>query len=197
MLESWVSRPRRSASTEPEAADLRVPVRRVSIRSQVLVGVPEGAVVGIERQAAVVAPPGAMTLGNRFGAATLDDTALAFQRAGWIPWHAARVANRRVDRVARCAVTNGNVAGAVHRDAAHPPKHVTRCVSALLIDDWILVRPQLVPPHSMPAVDDDGMIHDQCFVIAEIAVREPKHRAVPDGLEWSARTGLWNGVGRH
>src|SRR5690348_4292791 len=87
-------------------------------RGDVLVDVPEGAVVNrVDRHAAVVAPA-AETRQLRTGA--FDDAGFSLHLAQSVARHPASEANRGMQVVARDAVAERDVARLVHGDRAHP-----------------------------------------------------------------------------
>src|SRR5439155_21091730 len=135
---------RRAASGELEGCDACPPVEG-TVRRDVFVGVPEGAVVGwIDRHRAVVAPA-AQAAVLRSGSG--DDRSLALRHGPRrVAGQATRVANLRVQRAAADAVSKPDVARCVLGDAAHPPVVGVRCVSPLLEDaEAGAARPELIP----------------------------------------------------
>src|SRR6185369_6479116 len=120
---------------------------------------------------AVVAPAArAVELGPR----PLDDARLLphlSERVGGVARH---VPDRRPRREARHAVAERDVAGLVHRDAAHPPMvAVVRTVGALLVDAPLTagVLAQLVPAHAgAVAAHVDRVGGDDGLVSRELAV---------------------------
>ena len=82
--------------------------------SQILGGVPEGAVVRrVDAHAAVVAPA-VETSG--LGPGTLNNAVFAFERPQRIAGHAAGITDGGVNAAARGAVSHGDVARLVHAD---------------------------------------------------------------------------------
>ena len=99
---------------------------------EVLVGVPEGAVVGwVNAGAAVVAPAGE-TAG--LGSAALIEDRFCFKGAEWVAGHAAGEANRGIDGAAGDAEAEAEIVRCVCGHAAHPTAIRIGCVGALLVD---------------------------------------------------------------
>src|SRR5262249_365431 len=117
------------AARQLERGDPGAPVEGAA-GAQVLVGVPERAVVArIDLHAAVVPP--AVRVG-RLRAAPRLDYQLGLHRAERVGRHAAGDADRREHTGAGRAIAQGDVAQPVHRDAAHPTAGFVRREGALL-----------------------------------------------------------------
>src|SRR5256885_6621776 len=136
----------RTASTKPplltarelERDDPRPPRAEHEIAAEVLLRVPERAVVArIDREVAVVAPT---SLDLRLRARARPRNLLGLRHlTERIAGRASRVPDGRVIVRPRRAEADRDVAGVVHRDAAHPAPErvrvrVARCVRPLLVD---------------------------------------------------------------
>ncbi|OQA94793.1 MAG: hypothetical protein BWY25_02671 [Chloroflexi bacterium ADurb.Bin222] len=172
------------AAGETEGADARHP-GGVARRRQVLLCVPEGAVVHwINAHHAVVAP--AIVAAGLIAAAD-DQRRLGLgQRPQGIVRQPSGVAHGGIDAAAGHAVAQGEVALSVHRYTAHPAVMGIRGIRALLINRR---RPagvaDLVPAHAGEiAARVHGVIDDQRFVIPKVAVGQPVHQPVADGVQF-------------
>src|SRR5436853_3382870 len=78
----------------------------------------------------------------------------------------------------------------IHRRAAHPtPNRISRRKGALLEDRRSRVEiAHFIPTHANTRVSQNAVVHHQRFVIAEIAIRQPKHQSVANHIEsvWAA-----------
>ena len=87
-----------------------------------------------------------------------------------------------MDGAARGAVANSNVTGRVHGRAAHPAVGGVRGEGALLEQAECAGggngSAQLIPAHAHRGSGGNGMVHDQGFVVAEVAERQAVHQAV-------------------
>src|SRR5439155_25071683 len=173
-----VGRGRRTASRELKGSDARPPVEG-TVRRDVFVGVPEGAVVDwIDRHRAVVAPA---TQAAGLGAGPGDDRSLALRhRPRRVAGQAACVANLWVQRAAADAVAESDISRCVLGDAAHPSIVGVRRVRALLEDAEAVAAsgPQLVPPDADRAPGYHAAVDHERFVVSEVAVRESITEAV-------------------
>src|SRR5438874_420007 len=154
------------------------------VLGEVLLRVPERAVVArVDGEVAVVAPA-ALDLGLRTGARVADLLRRGHltQRVAGGP---ARVAHGREVVRPRGAVAEGDVAVAVLGDAAHPPpewvrRRVVGRVGALLVDGR---RPAARDPHLVPADARVAVVRRLHRVVeqdrrveAEAPVRQPEHQ---------------------
>src|SRR5207248_10525446 len=107
------------AARKLERADPRPPIERATARN-VLVGVPEGAIVGrIDSQRAVVAPSRKIRTGLR--ARPIDNDSLTLiHHAGRTRSRSPSVMNFRMNRASGNAETECHVAALVHGNATHP-----------------------------------------------------------------------------
>src|SRR5689334_11286198 len=86
---------------------------------EVLGGVPESAIVArVDADGAIVAPAG-QAAGLR--TAPGNERSLGLHGSDGIGRYSAGIANGGTNRAARCAISHGDIAGLVHRDASHPP----------------------------------------------------------------------------
>src|SRR5262249_768820 len=147
------------ATGELEGADARAPVELARGRD-VLIGVPEGAVIGrVDRDAAVVAPAReAERPGLRAGSG--DDRALPLgHRPRKITGQPSGVADLRVGRAAGEAKAQAHIAGLIHGEAAHPAVVSVGRIGALLKDRGGRARaPDLVPANAGRAARGDAVV---------------------------------------
>src|SRR2546430_17646688 len=73
----------------------------------------------------------------------------------------------------------------IHRRTAHPtPNRISRRKGALLEDRRSRVEiAHFIPTHANARVSQNAVVHHQRFVIAEIAIRQPKHQTVANHIE--------------
>src|ERR1700757_1388235 len=73
----------------------------------------------------------------------------------------------------------------IHRCAAHPTPRAVRLIRALLEKSRRPSRDivELEPSHSRNAVGTDRVISNHCFMVAKVAIREPKHQPVTEGVQ--------------
>src|SRR5205823_1689750 len=106
-------------------------------------------------------------------------------------------AYRGIGGAARHAVTESNVAFAVHRYTAHPAVIPVGGVGALLVDRGRAVRVSYLVPADpgLIATHIYRMVDHHRFVVSEVAVREPIHQAVGERVKPLGCGGLGNAVG--
>ncbi len=194
----WRWRWRRIARRDGETPDPGAPIEGAG--GGIVFGrEPEGRVVDrVHRQRAVIAPAIAAA-GLASGPVEKMRFALGHgvERIARQP---ARITNLRIDRRARSAERQGQVARAIHRRAPHPARGVVRLISALLMDRD---RPRRHPAQFKPADRADAArahakIPDQRFVVAEISIRQAKHEPVADPVQLVriGDPGLGNAIAR-
>src|SRR5205807_7926253 len=90
------------------------------------------------------------------------------------------------------AGADGNITGAVHRRAAHPAVARVGRVRALLVGRRRSAgAADLVPADTAAARGrGDAVVHDESFVVAEVAIGEPVHDPVGQRVELLRRAGL-------
>ena len=139
--------------------DPRTPIKRTVVL-QVLRRVKEGAIVNwINRHAAVVTP--SIETGQ-LGACSDLNGHFSLQSSQWIGGNAPGITNRWVYLFTGDAVTDGNIAGLVHRDAAHPAEIRIGRVSALLENRPGSARSaQFVPSYACSPRGSDRVVDDQ------------------------------------
>src|SRR5262249_9734642 len=115
----------------------------------------------------------------------------AEQLARWIAGRAARDEHAGEHRVAHRAEPERDVAGPVHRDAAHPEVLVRIDDRALLeyrrLGSWAA---DLVPADRGQRAAEHGVVHDERLVIAKVAIGEPEHHAIGQAVDLLAGLGL-------
>src|SRR5216683_4651071 len=111
--------------------------------------------------------------------------------------NATGVANRGMDGAARHAVTQSNIAKLVHGDAAHPAGIAVGGVSALLEHGRSGIgTPKFVPAHAvnlamLASANANRVGDNERFVrAAEVAIRQPVHQPVAEGIELLRGTAL-------
>src|SRR4029078_12503146 len=133
-------------------------------------------------------------LGARAG---LEDPLALAHHSERVAYEMAGVAERWPDGAARRAVAEADVAGLVHRNAAHPAVGRVGNVRSLLVDRQGAARiAQLVPAAARRALIEepgpDRVVHHERLVVAEVAVGEPRHQAVRQRIQLLARRRLGN-----
>src|SRR5207253_4468172 len=136
------------ASGELKGPDYGFPVK-TAVVWKILAGVPERAVVRrIDAQCAVV-PPAVEVAVLRTG--TFDDAGFRFHRSGGVSGRAAGEADTGVNAAAGDAVAEADIAGSVHRRAAHPTIGGIGSKSTLLVQGECGIAgdggAQFIPPH--------------------------------------------------
>ena len=88
--------------------------------------------------------------------------------------------NLRIERAAGQTEAERNVAGLIHRDAAHPTIIGIRSVGALLENCWRGTRrPNFVPTNADACPCGHAVVNNQRFMIAEVPIRESVHQTIP------------------
>jgi hypothetical protein len=97
----------------------------------------------------------------------------------------AGVTNLGVNRGAGSAEADSHVARLIHRGATHPAPGRVRLVGALLKDHRCGRHgAQLKPAHACHSARTHGIIsHDRFVAVGELAVGEPEHQTVADGVQ--------------
>src|ERR1019366_6511609 len=134
------------ANGKDERPDASTPVEG-SVGFLVLVGVPEGAIVGrVKLDAAVIAPTVQAVV---LGTGAFHDAVFRLEHARSIAGKAAGEANRGVDAAAGRAVADGNIGIPIVRDASHPTICAIGSIGSLLIEGnvagWVI---KLIPSES-------------------------------------------------
>src|SRR5262249_50846472 len=165
-----IGRRRTAAVWELERANARAPVEAAA-GLQVLVGVPEGAVVHrVHRHRAVVAPAMEVT---RLRAHPGLQRRLALRHLPkGVTCQPSGVADSWAYRTAGDAIAKGDIARLIHGDAAHPAVVGVGRVRPLLEDRRRAVgTAQLVPAHAHAGASSDRVIDYQRFMpISEVTV---------------------------
>src|SRR5215813_9601627 len=172
-----------AASRELEAADAGAPIERGGTGRIILVGVPEGAVIDwINSQVTVISP----TIHRATLAAYAGEERrfTLSQSIRGIARQASGIAYSGHDCGARHAEANRQVAVVIHCRAAHPAPRCVWLISTLLKFRYRSVGDiaQFEPAHSGNAVGADGVITHHRFMVAKVAIREPKHQTVTDSI---------------
>src|SRR5262249_56320844 len=119
-----------AARRKPERYNPRVPVRVLGNRL-VLLGVPECTVVaGVDPNRRVITP----AIERVLRSAADNGKRLRLKQARLVASFPPRKPNRRIRRAAGDAVADADVAGLVHRDAAHPPVLRAAPIPSLPVD---------------------------------------------------------------
>jgi len=127
-----------------------------------------------------------------------NDCAFALrQLSGRIAHQTSGISNRRKQAGTRNAVSNGDVAAAIHRNASHPAMVRIGGIGSLLED---LRRRTARIPDFVPA--NSGLVcsriysmrSDQRFVISKITISKTEHQAIADPIELFGCTRLWNAI---
>src|SRR6266851_6505612 len=146
-----------------------------STRRQILIRVPEGAVVDrIDAHAAVVAP----AVCAHFRTPTLENKRFSFHGSERIGRNPAGVINSGVHAGTGFAVSHGNVANVIHCYAGHPaPVPIGRKCPLLAYQRGCSRILYFIPPYAGRAAY--GMCyHKRLVTVLEVPVGKPVHEAV-------------------
>ena len=182
-----------AAGGELERADAGLPV--VAVGGVVLLGVPEGAVVGrIHAHRAVVAP--AVGAGLRAGAVDQHPFGLR-HLAGDLTVEAAGIADAGIDAAVGDAVSDRGVAVAVGGDGGHPTIDAVAGVEAALLEQGRRAAgiAHFVPTRHGQAALVHGVGGPQRLMGAHVAVLELHHQAEAERVQPLGRAWLWDGAG--
>ena len=154
-----------------ETDNTGVPVEG-TVDGYVLRRVKERAVIRrINCHSAIVAPA---AQGGSLRATSAEDHVFRFQGPRRIRGRTPGYGNFRVNRAARFAVAGGDVAAFIRGDAAHPPPIRIGLKCPLLKYCRRAVRAaDFIPAHAGYTVDRDGVIENDGFMIAKVAVGHP------------------------